>query len=102
MALLDKGQCKKLHHFLHRALSRELACCAFQKLFCKVLSLLAVRPVPPCDPREPVLYVRCSGSSDKALGGDAANGSWSPKIGAVMRTSLEGTLALDHFRCTGL
>ena len=78
----------------------EPARCGFQKLFCKVLRSLAFGPVPPSDPREPVLYVRCS-SSDKALGGDGAECRWSPKIGAVMRTSLEGTLALDRFCCTG-
>lgn len=65
-----------------------------QKLFCMVLSFFAIGPVPPSDPREPVLYVRCS-SGDKVLGGDAVDGSWSPKIGAVMRTSLEGTLAVS-------
>ena len=37
-----------------------------------------------------MLYVRCSGSGDKALGGTAADGSWSPRVAAVMRTSLEG------------
>ncbi|KAK9844218.1 hypothetical protein WJX81_008448 [Elliptochloris bilobata] len=46
--------------------------------------------MPLADPREPVLYVRCnSTAAAKALGHNAVDDSWSPKIAAVVRTSME-------------
>ena len=62
--------------------------------------LKVIRPHPECWPgtvptgeaREPVLCIRCS-DSGMALT-DFADSSWSPKIAAVLRTSLEGAQTL--------
>ena len=57
---------------------------------------LASGTVPAGDPREPVLYIRCTdGAGLGPLERDAVGDSWSPKIAAVLTKSLEGVL-LDH------
>ena len=46
--------------------------------------------VPSSDPREPVLFLRCGGLADAEALAANVDGSWSPKIAAVLRTSLGG------------
>jgi len=46
--------------------------------------------VPSSDPREPVLFLRCGGLADAEALAANVDGSWSPKIAAVLKTSLGG------------
>jgi hypothetical protein len=46
--------------------------------------------VPSSDPREPVLFLRCGNLADAEALAANVDGSWSPKIAAVLRTSLGG------------
>lgn len=65
--------------------------CRSQYPLLVVLKSLASGTVPAGDPREPVLYIRCTdGVGLGPLERDAVGDSWSPKIAAVLTKSLEG------------